>query len=84
MPRLRANRERNFDAAATELRLRFGENVARVRRERGLSQEQLAEKLGCSARYVQYVEHGKANVTIDFIAAVAEVLSTGASALTDS
>lgn len=81
MPRLRANRERNFDAAATELRLRFGENVARVRRERGLSQEQLAEKLGCSARYVQYVEHGKANVTIDFIAAVAEALGVDVSGL---
>lgn len=81
MPRLRANREQNFDAAAAALRLRLGVNTATSRRKRGLSQEALAERLGCSVRYLQYVERGKANVTLDFLAALASVLEVEASAL---
>lgn len=81
MPRLRANRERNFDAVAIALRLRLGDNAAKARRALGLSQEVLAERLGCSVRYLQYVERGKANVTLDFLAALASTLEVDATAL---
>jgi transcriptional regulator with XRE-family HTH domain len=39
-------------------RARFGKNVASLRIQRNLTQEELAEKAGLSARYVQSVEAG--------------------------
>jgi DNA-binding XRE family transcriptional regulator len=39
-------------------RTRLGKNVAALRARRGLTQEQLAEKVGVSARYIQNVEAG--------------------------
>ena len=41
------------------LRKRFGRNVARLRSRRNLTQEELAEKVGVSARYIQNVEAGE-------------------------
>jgi len=40
-------------------RKRLGENVAALRARRELTQEQLAEEVGVSARYVQSVEAGE-------------------------
>ena len=40
-------------------RTRFGENVARLRERRKLTQEELAEKAGMSARYLQSIEAGE-------------------------
>ncbi|MEK7781943.1 MAG: helix-turn-helix transcriptional regulator [Verrucomicrobiota bacterium] len=39
-------------------RSRLGENVARLRLRLDLTQEQVAEKTGVSARYIQNVEAG--------------------------
>jgi transcriptional regulator with XRE-family HTH domain len=44
---------------ACQRRKRFGRNVARLRARRKLSQEQLAEKAGVSARYLQSIEAGE-------------------------
>jgi transcriptional regulator with XRE-family HTH domain len=41
------------------LRKRFGRNVARLRSRRNLTQEQLAENVGVSPRYLQSVEAGE-------------------------
>ena len=40
-------------------RKRFGRNVARLRSQRNLTQEQLAEKVGVSPRYLRSVEAGE-------------------------
>lgn len=40
-------------------RTRLGGNVADLRTRQGLTQEQLAEKVGVSARYVQSLEAGE-------------------------
>jgi len=40
-------------------RARFGKNVALLRMRRNVTQEQLAEKVGTSARYVQSIEAGE-------------------------
>jgi transcriptional regulator with XRE-family HTH domain len=45
-----------------------GRRVAEVRAERGLTQEELAEKVGVSVRYLQAVEAGAENLTIESIA----------------
>ena len=41
------------------LRKRFGRNVARLRSRRNLAQEELAEKVGASPRYLRSVEAGE-------------------------
>jgi putative transcriptional regulator len=40
-------------------RVKFGENVAKLRRGRGFTQEQLAELIGISVRYTQSLEAGE-------------------------
>ncbi len=40
-------------------RARFGRNVFRLRQEEGLTQEELAEKVGISVRYAQSIEAGE-------------------------
>jgi transcriptional regulator with XRE-family HTH domain len=40
-------------------RTRFGKNIASLRGRRKLTQEELAEKIGTSARYVQSLEAGE-------------------------
>lgn len=41
------------------LRIQFGKNVLRLRREKGFTQEALAEKVGLSTRYTQSIEAGE-------------------------
>jgi transcriptional regulator with XRE-family HTH domain len=64
---MRLNRER-------ELLESFSANVRRIRRRKGLTQEQLAEKAGLAARFVQRLETGKANPSLTVFVAVAEAL----------
>jgi transcriptional regulator with XRE-family HTH domain len=40
------------------LKKRFGRNVARLRSRRNMTQEQLAEKIGVSPRYLRSIEAG--------------------------
>ncbi len=41
----------------------------------GVSQEGLAEIIGCHRNYVGYLERGEQNVTIDMLARVAKALA---------
>lgn len=53
---------------ASELRMDMrklvGKNIARIRRDRTLTQEQLAEKSGFSQQYLSGLEQGRRNPTI--------------------
>lgn len=55
-----------------------GRRVAELRAERGLTQEQLAERLEVSARWVQSIEAGDENLGLGTIAKLATVLKTQA------
>jgi DNA-binding XRE family transcriptional regulator len=44
---------------ASPLRLRFGENLTGLRKGHKLTQEAMAEKIGTSTRFIQYLEAGK-------------------------
>lgn len=47
-----------------DMRKLVGDNCARFRAERGLTQEQLAERSGFSQQYISDLERGKRNPTI--------------------
>ena len=62
--------------AAHETRLVtvFAGNVRRLRKERGLSQEELAEAAGVHRTYIGMIERGEKNVTIYNIERIALAL----------
>ena len=47
-----------------DMRKLVGENTARIRKEKGLTQEALAEKSGLSQQYISGLENGRRNPTI--------------------
>lgn len=51
-----------------------GRNIRRIRKARGLTQEQLAEEAGMAMRYLSGVERGEENPTLRFLAKIAEAL----------
>jgi len=59
---------------AMKLRKIFGLNLQRLRRERRLSQEQLAHLAGCARAYLSGAEAGRRNATLDMLEALATVL----------
>lgn len=52
----------------------FGQNVRRVRRERGMSLEALAHDVGLAYSYVGEIERGRRNPTLDVVERIAAVL----------
>lgn len=54
---------------------KIGELISRVRSQRGLTQKELADKLGTSQSAVNRIESGKQNVTIEMLAKISDVLN---------
>ncbi|OMQ43739.1 helix-turn-helix transcriptional regulator [Ensifer sp. 1H6] len=57
-----------------DMRVLVGRNFARLRREKGLTQEQVAARSGFSQQYVSDLERGKRNPTIVSLYELAQVL----------
>lgn len=55
----------------TDIMIRFGQAVRKVRREQGISQEELAERCGLHRTYISDVELGKRNVSLENIERIA-------------
>jgi transcriptional regulator with XRE-family HTH domain len=53
----------------------IGDQIRRLRREKGISQIELAEKLNISFQQVQKYENGKSKISVDRIFQIVEVLS---------
>ena len=53
----------------------IGDQIRRLRRERGISQTELAEKLNISFQQVQKYENGKSKISVDRIFQIVEVLN---------
>jgi transcriptional regulator with XRE-family HTH domain len=51
-----------------------GANIRRLRKAKGLTQEQLAHDAGMAMRYVAGVERGEENPSLRFLVRIAEVL----------
>ena len=52
------------NALCMDMRKLVGDNTARIRKEKGLTQEALAEKSGLSQQYISGLENGLRNPTI--------------------
>ncbi|QTX04202.1 helix-turn-helix domain-containing protein [Agromyces archimandritae] len=66
---------------AEPLKKVLGSHVRGLRLERRLSQEELAEQLGVSARYLAGIERGERNLTLDSVDALAGQLNVAADVL---
>ena len=62
---------------------RFGRNVQRVRKERNISQEKLAELAGLHRTYIGMIERAEKNITLCNIEKVAKALNVKISELVD-
>lgn len=52
----------------------LSENLRRLRKDRGLSQEELADRCGLHRTYIGSVERGERNVTLASLEAIAKSL----------
>lgn len=66
-----------------DVRRRLGRNVQHERRQKGWSQEELAEQAGLHRTYVSGVERGIRNPTITIVEKLAQALSVSMAALLD-
>ena len=57
-----------------DMRRLVGNNFARLRQERGLTQEQVAERSGFSQQYLSGLEQGRRNPTIVTLFELAQAL----------
>ena len=64
----------NSHAYSMDVRMTVGENFARIRREKGLTQEQVEEISGFSQQYLSGLETGKRNPTIVTLNELAQAL----------
>lgn len=53
---------------------KIGAKIAALRKDRNLTQEQLAEKVGITVQYLGTIERGKANTTLNRLDKIADVL----------
>ena len=52
-----------------------GEIIQKLRKERALTQKELAEHLGFSESYISYIEKGERNISINDLQKIAELFS---------
>ena len=52
-------------------------NVRRLRKERGLTQEQLAHEAGIAMRYIGMIERAETSATVGMLGKLAEALGVG-------
>ena len=59
----------------------IGANVRRLRERKGLTQEKLAEAADVDVRYLQRIERGTVNLSVDALVALAESLGVSPTSL---
>ncbi|HID9469251.1 TPA: helix-turn-helix domain-containing protein [Serratia liquefaciens] len=66
-----------------ELQIKFGQRVRELRKERGWSQEEFADKCGLDRTYVSGIERGVRNPTLEVIGVISLGLNVNISILFD-
>jgi len=69
--------------ASSKHRLTLGQNIRRYRQREALSQEKLAEKAALSTVFINRVESGKENISVDALQRIARSLGTSLRELFD-
>lgn len=64
-----------------EILIKFGQRIRELRKQRGLSQEQLAEQTGFHRNYIGMIERGERNPALVNIAVFADVFGLSFSEL---
>lgn len=59
----------------SNVRKKFGKRVQKLRKERGLTQEKLAELIGVDRSYMGFIERGERNPTLDKISKITKALN---------
>lgn len=54
--------------------VRLSKKIRDYRKRAGLTQEMLAEKLGLSSKYIQFIENGKRRPSLKVIYKIAQIL----------
>jgi transcriptional regulator with XRE-family HTH domain len=57
-----------------DIKQEFGKRLAQMRKDRKISQEQLAELSGLNRPYISGIEQGKRNVSLEVIVSLAKAL----------
>lgn len=60
---------------------KFGENMKKIRLEKGMSQGDICRELGLDRAYISNVENGKQNLTISTMEKVAKALGVNVDTL---
>ncbi|WP_194976998.1 helix-turn-helix domain-containing protein [Aquiflexum lacus] len=66
-----------------DIKEKFGIRLKTLRKEKGLSQEELAERSGLNRPYISGIEQGKRNVSLEVMDKLAEALKVGIGELVD-
>ena len=56
----------------TDLHKKFGQRIQELRKERGMTQEDLAGEVGVDRSYMGFLERGEKNATLDKIGKIAK------------
>ena len=54
--------------------MHLAKKIRQYRKEAGLTQEVLAEKLGLSAKYIQFIENGRRRPSLKVVYRIAKIL----------
>lgn len=60
-----------------DIKEKFGNRLKALRKEKDLSQEELAERSGLNRPYISGIEKGKRNVSLEVMEKLAEALEVG-------
>lgn len=68
-------------AKITQQDIRLGKRIAKARRDKGYTQEELAEKIGVSLTWIGYIETAKRRPNLKMIYKLAKALDVNAGEL---
>jgi transcriptional regulator with XRE-family HTH domain len=78
---LRQTRDVRGQKETSQLREKFGQKVRWLRGERGLTQEQLAERAGISVDFLSLIERGKSSPSFENLEELADALEASVAEL---
>lgn len=68
--------------STSEQRIKLGKRIKELRKEKSITQIDLAAKIGIDRSYLGFIERGERNVSFDVMAKIAEALGVSMNELT--